>query len=524
MNPAALISTLVFATAGISTLFIINSEISLQGLLQVMSIVILVIVFLTRFVFSRIATKNRTVAYLIEAFAISIFLYVLVFSTGSLASPFLILTHLYAIGVAFLISPQITTSFVFVTVVFLILSLRSDESAALLLEENRFSIILYFLAYVAILPFTNFLARLYRQKEAWVQELSQMLATSKKQEESLLKNIEDAVLVVSRDLEVSYANKGAQEKTGYSEKDLVGKKFLELFNFKDNSGNNISGENLPLAAVITTKNEAQLEGIQISDKSGAFRRANLKILPVIDHTGVVLGVMIIIKDFSDKDLTLSSYFEKVAEEIPKIDPQKLKNIAQDLLLMLKLESEAQEGLSSFINVATIVENEMFALEPMANTKKVRITCESPALETTRPRGTVISPQKKCSFPNVFILASEDLLQKAMNKLIQIAVMTAENGTEMRVDITTATDVVKIEVLVSNSKVTQVVLDLLHVKFFNKSSNMDEFKDTTGLEIAIAETIFEKHGGDLKIEKTGKGVQFTATLIRPEIKTSPAEKS
>ena len=517
MQLLTLLATFVFTLAGLFSLFLIRTDISLQTLLQIIAIVILAVILTTRFVFKKIAVGNKTLAYLIESLVISLFIYVLVFSTGSLTSPFLIMTHLYAIGVAFLISQQITVSFVFITVAFLILSIRFDSTVQLQLAENQFTLILYFLAYIAILPFTNFLAKVYRQKEAWVEELSQMLSTSKKHQETLLKNIEDAVVVLSKDLKVSFINNAVKIKTGYSEGDLIGKNFFDVFTIKDNSGSTLESEKLPFSAVLATKNEVKVDKLQISTKSGKFLRVNLKILPVIDHTGQILGLMVIVKDVDEKAATSTIHLDKAEEKISMLPIDKLKTIATDLLLMSRLESNVVEGLSSFINISGVVEKEMIIMDQIAKAKNVKLTCPSPASETVLPKGKIVMPEKHCIFPVVYVLSNEKLLKVAIHNLLKVAVALAETSGKVRVDVQTAPDVVKFELSINNKIISQNEINLLFSKFFNELVNLPNMELCSGLEIAIACEIFEKHGGMLKITKNQKGVLISATLIRPEMK-------
>lgn len=517
MEKLTLLATFVFTLAGLFSLFLIRTEISLQTLLQVIAAVILLVVLITRFVFKKIAAKNKTQALLVESLAISLFIYVLVFSTGSLTSPFLALTHLYAIGVAFLISWQITVSFVFITVAFLILSIRFDPSVSAQLVESQFTLILYFLAYLAILPFTNFLAKIYRQKEAWVEELSQMLTTSKKHQETLLKNIEDAVVVISNDFVISFVNEAFQNKTGFSQNDLIGKKFFEVFTIKDDSGSTLESEKLPFAAVTATKNEVKVDKLQISTKGANFLRINLKILPVIDHTGQVLGLMVIIKDLDEKESASTSHLEKVQEKLLAMPPDKLKETARDLLLALELESGTVEGLSSFINISDTVEKEMQNLGKLAREKGINLTCPSPATDTVLPKGKIIISEKHCTFPAVYVLANEKLLTAAIHRLLKVAIYLAQTQDEVHADVQTTTDVVKFELLVGNKKITQEQINLLANKFFNEDLKIANLENCTGLEIVIAKEIFEKHGGVLRIVKNPKGVLISATLIRPEMK-------
>src|SRR3989344_6952379 len=110
-----------------------------------------------------------------------------------------------------------------------------------------------------------------------------MLSTSKKHQETLLKNIEDAVVVISKDFVISFVNQAAVEKTGFAQNDITAKNFFEVFTIKDDTGGTLESEKLPFSAVLATENEDKVDKLQISTKGANFLRINLKILPVIDH-------------------------------------------------------------------------------------------------------------------------------------------------------------------------------------------------------------------------------------------------
>src|SRR4030042_3960228 len=513
--------------------FIINGTIShlaislttsIDSLLQFLALTIVLVIFTTRVILPRFQKQSPQIAYFIEFAPLSLFVYLLVFSTGGLASSFLILTHLFAIGMAFLITPKVSITYVLITVFFIIFNIRSDISAQALLQESPFAVVLYILAYLVVLPFSQYIVKTYQQKEEWVTELSQMLATSKKEEERLLKNIEDPVVIISKDLTISFVNKATEKKLKFGQSELIGKKFEEVFRLKDHAGANIQFQQLPVSIVFTTKNETRADKIQISDKNGDFMRVNFRILPVIDHSSDVLGAIIIIKDYSQKDQRQESSYKKVSQKI--INEQslaKLKYLAGDLLLIINLESEATTGASSFINISSIVENKMYQLTDEAKRKKVVISCPSPAVEITPPKRKVLAPEKRCAFPIVYILANEDLLEIAIRKLLKIALVLSQSESEMKVDMKAETGIVKILISFSNAKISNEDLKLLLVKFFNNYLDIADTSDASGLEVAIAREILEKHGGSLKIEETEKGILFTATLVRHEIPNTQSEK-
>ena len=503
----------ILATGAIS-LGVIKFTTTIDALLQALAFSTVLIIFTTRVILPKVRSISPHLTYFVEFIPLSLFVYLLVFSTGGLSSPFLVLTHLFAIAMAFLITPSVSVSYVAITVGLVIFNVRTDPSAQALISDSPFAVGLYILAYLAVLPFSNYIAKIYQEQGQWAQKLSQMLTTSKKQEANLLRNITDAALVISPSFIISFSNDAASEKLGYSRRELLGKKVENIFKFKDNLGKNLSFDKLPFASALKTKGESSLGEIQIAKKDGGFWRANLKISPVIDHEGAVIGLLLIAKDFSQKDLTLGSYYDKVAQKLQQESQSKITAVARDLLLLLSLDAGV-EGLSQFINFSQIVEEEVYSLQKANFKKDVAIGIGKNSQETLGPRGKVISPQKYGSIQTVYIQGNQNLLKVAVVYVLKTALSLTPKESTVTVNLSPQTDLVKLDIL-TNSQMPQEKLDLLFQKFFNEFLNLGELADFTGLEITIAKEIFEKHGGDLKIQQTAEGLLISATLIRHEV--------
>ena len=498
---------------GLISLAVVKFTTTIDSLLQALAFSIVLIIFTTRVILPKIRSFSPRLTYFVEFIPLSLFVYLLVFSTGGLSSPFLVLTHLFAVGMAFLITPAVSIAYVFITLLFLGYFTFGDIINQSIIFESPFTVFLYMLAYVAVMPFSQYIARIYQEQGQWAQKLSQMLTTSKEQEANLLRNITDAVLVISPAFIISFSNDPATKKTGFPRRELLGQKLDDVFKFKDNLGKNLSFDKLPFTSVVKTRSEFSVNELQITKKGDGFWRINLKVSPIIDHEGKVIGLLLIIKDFSQKDLTLGSYYDKITRKLTTENQTKITAIARDLLLLLSLDAGI-EGLSQFINFSQIVEDEVYSLQRANFKKDVAIEIGKDSQQTLKPKGTIISPQKHALVQTAYILGNQNLLKVAVAYILKIALSITLKGNSLILDISPAADVVKLDIL-SNSQMPQEKLDLLFQKFFNEFLDLGELTDFTGLEIAIAKEIFEKHGGDLKIKQTEEGLLFSATLIRHE---------
>jgi len=98
-------SFLYFLVVGLISFLILRSEIALETIMKIIAIYALWILISAKFILSRGKQESRGVVYLGGLLPIILFGYFLIFATGGLSSPFLILSHFFAIGIAFLLSP-----------------------------------------------------------------------------------------------------------------------------------------------------------------------------------------------------------------------------------------------------------------------------------------------------------------------------------------------------------------------------------------------------------------------------------
>ena len=104
----------ILATGAIS-LGVIKLTTTIDALLQALAFSTVLIIFTTRVILPKVKSISPHLTYFVEFIPLSLFVYLLVFSTGGLSSPFLVLTHLFAIAMAFLIAPSVSVSYVLIT-------------------------------------------------------------------------------------------------------------------------------------------------------------------------------------------------------------------------------------------------------------------------------------------------------------------------------------------------------------------------------------------------------------------------
>lgn len=488
--------------AGGSTLYLLQTDISLQTFLQIIALAGLLIFASSRLFFEKIRLRfGARLAYLIEGFPVLLFVYLLVFSTGGISSPFLVLTHFLALACAFLLSPNLALGFIFITIGFLVGHTYTDPSAKAFLLESPFAVILYFIAYLALIPLAYVLAREYKVKEEWVRRLQKQLALSRKEEEELLGNIADPVFVLNRNFEIVYANNAAMN-WGFSQKDL-GQYFFHLEEVKDKNGETLDAQSMSFPAVLETKSPTVIEDVQLS-KKGGFEKVDLKLLPVISAEGSSLGMVLIAKEHKPQtkkgevsELALSRFAEVVARQKnelfaleKKTEPQNLEKLsqqteileglAQDFVYTLKLESGEVGAISSIFDLSQVISGVFEREKAMAQDLSVKL-------------------EQKGKFREASVLGNVAWMNDALFRMLTLALYLCGKGKKVVVELFHEKELVKLQIMVETSLVPKEKVGDLFEKFYGSLSGIPTLSQTTGLEGYLAKSLIERMGGSVAAE-------------------------
>jgi PAS domain-containing protein len=518
---------LYFLLLGIFSLLFLQSHVSLITILQIFVVLALVIIIATRFNLSKFFTNQKKFFSLLFILPVILFIYFLVFSTGGLSSPFLILTHFFAIGLAFLLSPQIAVSFIASTVILVLGNLAKDPSALTFLEETPFAALLYFVAYIALIPFSYILAKEYKVKEEWVEVLEKQIATSKNQEEELLKNITDAVFVLNPKYELVYLNLQAIKLFKFG-REILDKNFFKFFSFKDKDGRALKPYSLPFEQTLSFKVQSVVENIQIQTRDQNYLRVDLKILPVIGEEGA-LGLILIVKDRTAKEeeekedqttasLALSRFlsflaqqkeifysFEKkspTGRQIQNLVKQNgvLEILAQDFIYTLKLEAEEIGGLSSFVNISQLTDELIYEEIDHASQLGVKLIGLGGEEERLVQPKTLNIPIGGKSISGYHILGNPSFLHDSIKRLLDLSILLCKKEGEVKIEMGQEKGLVKLQISsVENANaIPREWTDDLFEKFYGRLGNLVELSQTSGFEGFIAKSLIDRMGGNVTV--------------------------
>lgn len=132
-----------------------------------------------------------------------------------------------------------------------------------------------------------------------LKEKEKQLVEEKEKLDTLIQSIIDAVILIDKEKNIIFLNKYAQNLTGYTEEEALGKKLEEIFHIFDEK-NLIQNENLVERIFESKQFIKSNENILLENKYGNRIFIEYTITPVFDASNNVIQAVIVFRDISEK--------------------------------------------------------------------------------------------------------------------------------------------------------------------------------------------------------------------------------
>src|SRR3990167_2784101 len=526
-------SFIFFLLIGYISIFILRADTTLQSLMQIFYILAIIIGISLKTFLPKIRKDKKIYFYIIALTPVVAFIYLLIFSTGSIFSPYLILTHFFTIAVSFLISPLIAVSFVFATISLLVYNSVLDTALKTLSSQNPFLGILYVISYLGLIPLSYILAKEYKVKEEWAKILEKQIATSKTQEEEFLKNISEVIIVIDVNFKILYINKKAEEYFNLNN-DAINKNIYELFKFKNKDGIDIYSYSLPFTQTIQSKQPQKLLDLQIKTNVGSFKKIDMKIIPAIESEKSI-GLILIIQDRSNMDTMLTQkeetstsalrkFLELISNQkdtiqtltLPPSEQQKLDSLkkqnqtliqaAEDLMYTIRIESGEIGVISNIFDIGKLLDEIIIKENKKGNSTGVllypRISENKKDILMPKLKKVELKFAKR-NFPEIFIIGDETSVEQSVTRVLKLLYLTSSNSSPITVDVLRDKELATINLISHKSVVPDKQAMNLFEKYYGQLSGLPELKLGSGLEGFIAKTILERMGANVTTSTTGE---------------------
>jgi signal transduction histidine kinase len=171
---------------------------------------------------------------------------------------------------------------------------------------------------------------------------------------------------------------------------------------------------------------------------------------------------------------------------------RLLQLVDDLLFVAQLEAGQLEVRPSELDLAAVAHKAVAEAQPRAAANGIALTCDADAA--------------------VPLEADKGRMFRMLDKLVSNAIKFTPAGGEVRVSVSNADGVVRLEVADTGIGIAADDQDRLFERFFRASTVVEQHFPGTGLGLYIGRAIVEAHGGSITVcSEPGEGASFSVAL-------------
>jgi PAS domain S-box-containing protein len=338
----------------------------------------------------------------------------------------------------------------------------------------------------------------------------------------IYENSADGILILDNEERIESFSPGMEKITGYDSEEVVGRLAKQFLKFRAGKGESVLPDLMFMPKdmkvrpyiknFLTTKEgrEVTIEASYTSIKTDDGHKAmaiirdityeedlvarDKEFIAITSHQmntplSIMRGYLSLL--INGKAGKTSDKQTKYLEEIYN-STKKLIAITDNLLSISRIEQEKVVIEKTELSVEKLADR----LQEMANkdvlNKEVTLIIQKPA--------------------NDFLLmADEEKLVQAISNLIDNSIKYTKKG-KIEVEFAKKEDMVDISVTDTGIGIPEEDLEKIGQKFYRSQNAIDSDRKGTGLGMFIAKTIFEKHGGEMKIEsKINQGTIISVNI-------------
>jgi len=535
--------SIIFLLSSAFSLALIYYKASTTNLQQIIIILLVILILSYRFIFSKskpaLARWFRPILLLLTAAMVQL----IVISTGGFFSPFLIMLHLFTLGTSFLLNLPASISFLGLSLIVLTVNIWLNQTLLALSQEDPFSIVLYFISFIVIIPLAQIINHSYHIKDALSKILSENLYLGQRREESIIKGLNELILVTDKNLKILSINHAVEEVINLTSDEILGHSLLEILPIKFKDGSQATMQNLSISQILQDKTTRIISDFYLDRPGKVPTQITIQVRPIADFTGKINQFVFVLKERQlegmysaiHKDLDLAYRREQlVFGELQKALAQTrvnslqlraeiLRKIAEDLLIAQEIEDHPIIENISLSDVAEVCQKALKDSQGFA--KSLNVTAEFKlALEETAEvsllslKGQKVPEAALSGVSDFGVLIDPKWLEVILEKLLEIAILLASEQKEGRVEILPLRQGdrnINVTVISFHANVPEKVKEDLLTEYFGNLATTTNLRLGSGLEGFIAQTIAKelKVPLSVKVEQRPPSLTFLLELSK-----------
>lgn len=492
---------------------------------QASSLILIALVF--RF-FSQVSNakteQDKKRLLFLTIFTSSLFVQLLINSTGSFFSSFLILFHLFAITLGLIFSFRTTLTFLIFALATQVISIRLNGDLSQLLHEDPNSLILYGISFLVIVPLIQIISKSYHLKELALKKMTEFSQLTLSREQSIVQGLNEIVAVTDNQLNILSLNEAAEKMLKLDAEKVLNQNLLTVLTIKDIKGEPATTKTLNISDMLVDKTTRFVDNFSLDMAAlGKPMKLSIQIRPVVDASQKVTQIVFVLKDASllieqphrdleetkKKQVFLLDSFKKIllSSDISRHLPnfELLYRNYEDIGIAQELEDHPISKQTGFEDVALVCNNLVNGQQDFAKSLNSSLEFVLPPEEKSESSLIALSGNAQVGslVSDFAIPINSKWIKILVSKLLDISILLASSGKNIS----------KIKVSVEKLELKFIKINIsapvsnpgdfsetdLFTQYFGKLTTTTNLKYASGQEGFIAKTIADQLKIPLKAE-------------------------
>lgn len=499
----------------------------------------LMFILLSRIIFPNIQLIKSLPYRSLLLFLSSSFVQLLIISTGGFYSPFLIFIHLYTLGVSFFLNNRSSILFMLFAVLALGANTFYSSVTLTLLKNDPGPVILYLISFVVIVPIVYFLIHSYQFKDRLFEAIKEYAQVGEQREESILKSLQEIIIVTSSHLSILSANTTAEKVLHVTQAELLHQPLFNVIPIIDVGGNPIKPSSLSLDQLFTDKAARIIKGFFLQPKGDTKKKpVVIQVRGIYDSQKQINQLVFVITDEAlQNDLQrhtdieqAQQHYQALLNELKKVltinrqndsllKTNLVEKIAEDIRLAFELEDHGLKENPNLEDIAYIGKQAMKKQYELAQALGVKL--EFLILPENATERAVLDLKESTVLPALLptstfsVIVDKKWTQILVEKLLEIGLFLAAEKSGSVITITPhilstgekgALDITFPYPALSPREQTD-----LFQRYYGNLGTKSYLKAGSGLEGFIAKSVAERLGINLTVDSNRFSSKLTFRL-------------
>lgn len=350
------IESLIFIISSLISTSLIYFQVPKSALFVFLSILLaILLVFFGKFQLSFLQKKEHRIYLLMALLVCALFIQTLLIATGGFFSAFIIVLHLFTLGMSLLLNVRSSIFFLLISVAVLASMIFFDPQTVVLFGQDPWSFLLHGVSFLVVIPLAHMMVSTYHLKDAITKVLTDHLKTKEMQDESIFRGIGEFVLILSKELRVIFANEALKQSLGLENDQIISKNLFDILPIQETNGGEVNSQTLSIDQAIADRSAHIVRGFYFKAKQGNRKMpVTIQVRPIYEPDGQL------------KQLILVMTEDKTGSMTDTVDI-KLAS-ARRKLLETELEGELKNSTTSLVHYTLLMEqiNDALIYEDLQN--------------------------------------------------------------------------------------------------------------------------------------------------------------